>query len=131
MTSDESVALNRHISSLCLSAVLLSLGIAPSAIGQPTSSQVEFFEQRIRPFLASECYECQGAKKQEGGRRVDSRDGLLKGGDSGPALVAGDSGKSLLIELITNKDSDSFWPVSNCTDCNRRLRPVRAPGYAA
>ncbi len=111
MTSDESVPLNRRVWHLCVSAVLLSLGFAHSAAGQPTSNQVEFFERRIRPFLASECYECHGAKKQEGGLRVDSRDGLLEGGDSGPALVAGDSAKSLLIELITDKDPDSRMPM--------------------
>ena len=63
-----------------------------------TPAQVDFFEQRIRPFLANDCYECNGAKKQKGGLRVDSRDGLRQGGDSGPAVVPGDAAGSLLIQ---------------------------------
>ena len=62
-----------------------------------TSAQLDFFEQRIRPILANECYECHGARKQQRGLRLDSREGLLKGGNSGPALVPGDANKSPLL----------------------------------
>ena len=70
----------------------------------------DFFEQRIRPTLANECYECHGAKKQKGGIRVDFRDGLLKGGDSGPALIPGNAKKSLLIQSIRHEGTDSKMP---------------------
>ena len=75
-----------------------------------TSSQLDFFEQRIRPILVNECYECHGAKKQKGGLRVDFRDGLLKGGESGPALISGDAKKSLLIQAIKHENADSEMP---------------------
>jgi len=71
---------------------------------------VELFEQRIRPILANECYECHGAKKQKGGLRVDFRDGLLKGGESGPAIIPGDSRKSLLLKSIRHANRDSGMP---------------------
>ena len=64
-------------------------GLAASGLAAPTPEQLEFFEQRIRPILAGECYECHGAEKQKGGLRVDYQGGLLEGGDSGPALIAG------------------------------------------
>lgn len=74
------------------------------------SAEDEFFEQRIRPTLVNECYECHGAKKQKGGLRVDFRDGLLKGGDSGPALIPGNAKKSLLIQSIRHEARDSQMP---------------------
>ena len=70
-----------------------TLGIRGAATTIPPE-QIQFFEQHIRPFLANDCYECHGAKRQKGGLRVDFRDGLLKGGDSGPALVPDSFGRS-------------------------------------
>ena len=59
----------------------------------------EFFEARVRPLLANSCFECH-SDKAEGGLRVDSREALIKGGDSGPAIVPGDPEKSLLIQAV-------------------------------
>jgi len=81
------------------------------ALAEPlTPSQVEFFEQRIRPVLANDCYECHGAKKQKGGLRLDSRDGLKAGGDTGPVLIPGDARRSLLIQSITHAQPDLQMP---------------------
>jgi cytochrome c553 len=85
-------------------------GTIATAIAAPTPAQLEFFEQRIRPILAAECYECHGAEKQKGGLRLDSREGLRDGGDSGPALVAGDSAGSLLVGSITHADPAERMP---------------------
>ena len=65
-------------------------------------ADVEFFESRIRPVLVAECYECHDAKKQKGDLRLDYRDGLLKGGEEGPAIVPGDAKKSLLLQSINH-----------------------------
>ncbi|MCI0427916.1 MAG: PSD1 and planctomycete cytochrome C domain-containing protein [Nitrospiraceae bacterium] len=72
----------------------------------------EFFEARIRPLLAEKCYQChsQESKKAKGGLLLDSREGLLKGGDSGALFVAGDPGKSLLIKGVRYKDKDLRMP---------------------
>ncbi|NOS69025.1 MAG: DUF1553 domain-containing protein [Verrucomicrobia bacterium] len=98
-----------------LHLLVVALGVGSSAAetsGPFTPKQLEFFEQRIRPALINECYECHGAKKQKGGLRVDFREGLLKGGDSGPALIAGDAKKSLLIQAINHETPDAEMPKS-------------------
>ncbi|MDA0813855.1 MAG: DUF1549 domain-containing protein, partial [Verrucomicrobia bacterium] len=89
---------------------LAGLGAWTADAAELTSAQLDNFEKRIRPFLANDCYECHGAKKQKGGLRVDSRDGLLKGGDSGPAVVPGDAARSLLIQSIRHEHSEFKMP---------------------
>ncbi len=69
-----------------------------TAATQPAGTP-EFFESRIRPVLATNCYPCH-TNSQLGGLRLDSREAMLKGGATGPALVPGDSAKSLLIQAI-------------------------------
>ncbi len=73
---------------------------------------VEFFESRIRPLLANKCYQCHSrqSKKVKGGLLLDSQEGLLKGGDSGPILVKGDPDQSLLIKAVRYKDADLRMP---------------------
>ena len=60
----------------------------------------EFFEAEIRPILIEHCQECHSAKKTKGGLRMTSRAELLKGGDSGPAIVPGKPKESLLLQAI-------------------------------
>lgn len=62
---------------------------------------IRFFEQRIRPVLVEHCFQCHSsAKKKRGGLLLDSRNGILKGGDSGPAIVPGKPAASLLVEVL-------------------------------
>ena len=61
---------------------------------------VEFFESRVRPILVERCLECHGPEKQKGNLRLDSLAGILKGGDSGPALVLDKPDESLLVQVI-------------------------------
>jgi len=65
----------------------------------------QFFERRIRPVLVRECYECHSvtSKEPKGELRLDSRDAARKGGESGPAVVPGKVGESLLIDAIQHK----------------------------
>src|SRR4051812_42145634 len=85
---------------LVWSASLSGERAAGSAIqAAPPSGQVESFEARIRPILAANCYDCHTDQRM-GGLRVDSREALLKGGRSGPAIVPGDPDKSLLIQAV-------------------------------
>ena len=86
------------------------LDVVAAASVEVTSTQVDYFEKRIRPFLANDCYECHGAKKQKGGLRVDSREALRRGGDSGPAVIPGDAGRSLLIQSIRHEHSEIKMP---------------------
>lgn len=87
--------------------ILTCAGFASAA---PSAAELEFFEKRIRPILASECYECHGAEKQEAGLRLDFREGILEGGDSGPALIAGDPNRSLLLNSMRHPDPDQRMP---------------------
>lgn len=61
-----------------------------------------FFEKNIRPILVSKCYSCHSSKNGDlkGGLGLDSKEGLLKGGDSGPAIIIGDPDKSLLVKAL-------------------------------
>ncbi|MFM7399055.1 MAG: DUF1549 domain-containing protein, partial [Verrucomicrobiota bacterium] len=77
---------------------------------QPSAADLEFFESRIRPALVAECYECHDAKKQKGDLRLDHRAAMLKGGETGPLLIAGDPDKSLLIQSITHEHEDLKMP---------------------
>ncbi len=67
---------------------------------------VEFFEKRIRPLLAEHCYQCHGPKKQRSGLALNSRPGILQGGDRGPAIVPGEPEASLLIQAVRYTDDD-------------------------
>ena len=71
----------------------------------------EFFESKIRPLLATQCYACHTRSKL-GGLRVDSRAALLEGGDHGPAIVAGDADASLLILAVRQTDPSLAMPKS-------------------
>ena len=87
--------------SLILAALPLAFQIAAEArqARPPAAASPEFFEASVRPVLAANCYDCHGEEKM-GGLRLDSREGLLKGGKSGPAIVPGDPEKSLLIVAV-------------------------------
>jgi hypothetical protein len=67
---------------------------------------VEFFEKKVRPVLVEHCYQCHSgqAKKKRGGLLLDSREGLRKGGDTGPAVVPGKPGESLLLRAVRHSD---------------------------
>ncbi len=81
----------------------LFLALAISAGTLYAADDSEFFERRVRPVLATNCYGCHAAGKQFGGLRLDSRDRLLKGGQSGPAAVPGKPDESLLIRAVRHE----------------------------
>ncbi|MBL8179243.1 MAG: PSD1 domain-containing protein [Bryobacterales bacterium] len=84
---------------------LLSIVILNAALqGQPLAE--DFFETRVRPVLAEHCYPCHTEAKT-GGLRVDSREALLTGGKSGPALVSGRASESLLVRAMRH-DADTL-----------------------
>jgi len=77
--------------------------------GKPDSTQEEFFEARVRPVLATQCTECHGPKKQKGALRLDGRDAMLRGGQTGKVVVPGKPEESLLIQAIRH-DGDVRMP---------------------
>ncbi|HQZ69606.1 MAG TPA: DUF1549 domain-containing protein, partial [Planctomycetaceae bacterium] len=77
---------------------------------QATAEDVQqFFETHVRPVLVENCIDCHGPQKQSGDLRLDSRAAMLKGGESGPALIPGDAAGSLIIQA-TRYDGDLQMP---------------------
>ncbi|MDB5388784.1 MAG: Planctomycete cytochrome, partial [Planctomycetaceae bacterium] len=95
-------------------ALLFSLfvGISQTSYAaDPAAEGLEFFEKKIRPILVQHCSECHSTVgKKRGGLLLDSREGWLVGGDSGPAIVPGDPEKSLLILAVRQTDKDLRMP---------------------
>ncbi len=81
--------------------VLACLFWTVPALAEDTEG-IAFFERKIRPVLVKECYQCHAsdAKKVRGGLLLDTREGIRKGGDSGPAVVPGKPEESLLLDAI-------------------------------
>jgi hypothetical protein len=75
-------------------------------------ADTEFFEQKIRPVLVERCFECHStdSKSLKGNLLLDSREGLIKGGDTGPALDEADPKKSLLLSAIHYADPETAMP---------------------
>jgi hypothetical protein len=96
---------------LVLAALVLP-AIARAGEADPlTPAQLAFFEQRVRPLLIERCYKCHSeAKKVNGGLRLDSRRGLIEGGDSGPAISPAKPEDSLLIKAVRYQDADLQMP---------------------
>jgi hypothetical protein len=92
--------------------IALSWLCITSATPAENTTKFEFFEARIRPILTDHCYECHSveSEKIKGGLLLDSREGILKGGDSGTVLVPGDPAKSKLIIAVHKTDKDLKMP---------------------
>jgi len=107
---------NSLLRALLFVVLALAVGTLASTARAATPSfdpdPTQFFESRIRPLLVDKCYSCHSAqaKKLKGGFLADSRDGLLKGGDSGPAIVPGDPEQSRLIDAIRYGNPDLQMP---------------------
>src|SRR5215211_6516262 len=67
-----------------------------------SAEETKFFESKVRPILAGNCYKCHSAeeRKNKGGLALDTRDGWAKGGKHGPAVVPRDTAKSLLLKAV-------------------------------
>lgn len=86
-------------------ALLLAVSNSTARAQAPSDEAIAFFEQKIRPVLAQHCYSChsvaaQQAKKLQGALFLDSAEGTLAGGDSGPSIVKGNSAESRLIKAL-------------------------------
>ncbi|MGB8166205.1 MAG: PSD1 and planctomycete cytochrome C domain-containing protein [Chthoniobacteraceae bacterium] len=83
-----------------------------AATAEPTKEQAEFFESKIRPILAEACYKCHSLEKgkSKGDLTLDTKEGLLKGGENGKIVVPGDPAKSPLVTAITYVDKDLQMP---------------------
>src|SRR5947209_6982617 len=94
---------------------VLFLLLLPRVVPADTAPAPEdrvFFEKKVRPLLHARCLSCHSiaSKKSRGGLRLDSRAAILKGGDSGPAVVPGQPDKSLLIQAVRHEHESLAMP---------------------
>jgi hypothetical protein len=88
----------------------LAFALSWTLHGQPTAP--DYFELKIRPLLATNCYSCH-TESALGGLRLDSREAMLKGGKRGPSLVPGDPDKSILIQAVRQTDPKLKMPMGS------------------
>lgn len=103
-------------------AIPFAVVISAAAVESPTeltAADLEFFEAKIRPLLIENCYECHsvGAERVRGGFLLDSKPGLLRGGDSGKVLVPHVAAESRLINMVRHHpDFESMPPKTKLTE---------------
>jgi len=101
----------RHFSSITIVIVGLLAAFLPEQIAAAEPPPEVDFARDIEPIFSAHCVSCHGAKKQRNGLRLDRRDALLKGGDSGePAVVPGKSTDSVLLQRILSSDAKRMMP---------------------
>src|SRR5207248_10589962 len=96
---------------LLLPAVLLSLPGAAAAGDPPAGTPPVDYLRDVKPLLAKNCFQCHGVKAHKGGLRVDTLQALLAGGDTGPAIVPGKSGESLLVAAVSGVEGVNRMPL--------------------
>ncbi|MDW8309970.1 MAG: PSD1 and planctomycete cytochrome C domain-containing protein [Verrucomicrobiales bacterium] len=102
--------------------------LTPEQLAQlpPPAPQTVNFTRDIKPILEKSCLQCHGHGRAQGRFRIDSRDTILAGGDSGPAIVPGNSAESLLIELVMGFDPDSQMPKKGSKLTREQIALLRA-----
>ncbi len=91
--------------------------VKPAELAKPSdSSGNQYFEQHVRPIFQAHCIRCHGPEKHRGGLRLDSLGALLKGGDSGPAIVPHRPAQSLLIGAIEHQELLQMPPSGKLRD---------------
>ncbi len=101
------VVILRPVGPVCFRSGLLAcwLLVSSAIASAQTLEDIDFFEKRIRPVLAENCFACHSpqAPQPMSGLRVDTRDALLRGGDRGPAVVPGKPSESRLIQAVRHQ----------------------------
>jgi len=133
--SDSPIKFPPHL----IACLALALALAAPVV---RADDTEFFEKKIRPVLAEHCYKCHSAqsKKVKGGLLLDTREGIVKGGDEGALFVPGDPDKSRLIEAVRYKNEKLQMPpdhrlaeqqIADLIEWVKRGAPLPAPAVAA
>src|SRR5262249_20358224 len=96
---------------LC-SSVFLDAADTAAPHTQFTPAQIDFYQRQVLPILTDNCYKCHSheADKIKANFVLDSREGLLEGGESGPAVVPGDPDESLLMKAVRHDTDDLQMP---------------------
>ncbi|SPE50887.1 Planctomycete cytochrome C (fragment) [Verrucomicrobia bacterium] len=108
--------------------LVLQAGLTPEQAAQmpPPAIQPVNFSKEIKPIFQASCIQCHGHGKDKGGFRLDSRETVIKGGDSGPAIVVGKSLDSRLIALVQGADPDEVMPKKGSRLSPQQIGLLRA-----
>src|SRR5262245_6705939 len=99
-----------------LAALLLFVPLLAQAADDPKG--IDFFEKNIRPVLVAKCYQCHSAsaKELQGELRLDTREGIRKGGESGLVIVPGKPDESPLMKAIRHDEGLEMPPKEKLPD---------------
>jgi len=104
---------------LVLAAFLSATAL--DGVGLRAEQDADLFEKTVRPLLVDRCIECHSEEsgKRKGNLVVDTAEGLLRGGDNGPAVVPGQVEKSLLLKAVRYADPDLKMPPKSANRLTR------------
>src|SRR6516162_8078639 len=109
-----SLRFRRLILAVCLGSAsrVLAAVMTPEQVAQlpPPASHAIDFAKEVKPIFEASCIKCHGRGRTKGEFRIDTRETLLKGGESGAAVVPGKSAESRLIALVQGVDPDEVMP---------------------
>lgn len=104
----------QHVASFPCSLLAILAGLPAVVLSADAikPADLDFFEKKVRPILIDRCYDCHSAEKgkTKGGLALDTQSAIQQGGDNGPALIAGNADKSLIIEAIRYQNRDMQMP---------------------
>jgi mono/diheme cytochrome c family protein len=92
----------------------------------PAAARPVDFRREVQPILEASCVKCHGRGKAKGDWKLDTRDAFLQPGESGPAVVVGDSAKSHFIHLVAGTDPDSVMPQKGTKLSREQVGVLRA-----
>jgi cytochrome c len=99
--------MHHRTSALLLTGTIALLGSttwkAPVASAHEDASKPEYYATKVKPIFDANCARCHSGMNHRGGLNIDTKDALLKGGHTGPAIVPGDPSRSLLLTLIKHQ----------------------------
>ena len=99
------------LSAVAFVALACAQGVVPSALVAADDSD-KLFKDSIRPLFERKCFDCHSSKAEEvkGNLKLETLESILKGGDQGPAIVAGDAENSFLVRAIRYEVEDFQMP---------------------
>ena len=111
------------IATSCLAIAVFGLPQAPKPAEPLTKAQLDFFEGKIRPIFANNCYKCHSPSNGApmAGLELDWKGGWQQGGSSGPAIIPGNPDKSLLILAVRYSDQELQMPPNNASNPTKQI----------
>lgn len=88
----------------------LFIALSPAQNGAPAPHPPLAFSEHVLPLLRRHCFQCHGGGKRKGGLSLETREGLVAGGDSGPVVDLGRPEESRLLALVSGADPDLVMP---------------------